>query len=43
MLPDAGADKGQVALARKLAVVMHRIWSDGSEFRWTREEANSST
>jgi transposase len=26
-----------VALARRLAVIMHRIWFDGTEFRWTRE------
>ena len=25
----------KVALARKLAVVMHRMWSDGTEFRWS--------
>jgi Transposase IS116/IS110/IS902 family len=25
------------ALARRLAVIMHRIWVDGTEFRWTRE------
>jgi hypothetical protein len=22
-------------LARRLAVIMHRIWVDGTEFRWT--------
>lgn len=22
---------------RRLAVIMHRMWSDGTEFRWTRE------
>jgi transposase len=22
-----------------LAVIMHRIWVDGTEFRWTREVA----
>jgi hypothetical protein len=27
------------ALARRLAVIMHRIWVDGTEFRWTREQA----
>ena len=27
------------ALARRLAVIMHRIWVDGTEFRWTREAA----
>ncbi len=33
-----GPKKARVALARKLAVVLHRIWVDGSEFRWTKEE-----
>jgi transposase len=26
-----------VALARRLAVIMHRIRVDDTEFRWTRE------
>ena len=34
-----GVQRDVVAVARKLAIVMHRIWSDGTEFRWTREEA----
>ena len=34
-----GMKKAIVALARRLAVIMHRIWFDGSEFRWTREAA----
>ena len=34
-----GVKKAIVALARRLAVIMHRIWVDGSEFRWTRQEA----
>jgi transposase len=34
-----GMKKAIVALARRLAVIMHRIWVDGTEFRWTREEA----
>jgi len=33
-----GMKKAIVALARRLAVIMHRIWVDGTEFRWTREE-----
>jgi transposase len=33
-----GIKKAIVALARRLAVIMHRIWVDGTEFRWTREE-----
>jgi len=34
-----GKQKAIVALARRLAVVMHRMWSDGTEFRWTKENA----
>ena len=34
-----GMKKAVVALARRLAVIMHRIWVDGTEFRWTREVA----
>ena len=32
-----GLKKAIVALARRLAVIMHRICADGTEFRWTRE------
>ncbi|MER8878215.1 transposase, partial [Mesorhizobium sp. M0684] len=32
-----GLRKAIVALARRLAVIMHRMWVDGTEFRWTRE------
>ncbi len=34
-----GMKRAIVALARRLAVIMHRIWVDGTEFRWTREAA----
>ncbi len=34
-----GMAKAKVALARKLAVVLHRMWVDGTEFRWGREPA----
>ena len=34
-----GMKKAIVALARRLAVIMHRIWVDGTEFRWTRQAA----
>ena len=34
-----GMKKAIAALARRLAVIMHRIWVDGTEFRWTREVA----
>ena len=32
-----GMKKAIVALARRLAVIVHRMWVDGTEFRWTRE------
>jgi transposase len=32
-----GMKRAIVALARRLAVIMHRIWVDGTEFCWTRE------
>jgi transposase len=34
-----GMKKAIVALARRLAVIMHRIWVDGTEFHWARQEA----
>jgi transposase len=34
-----GSKKARVALARKLAVLMHRVWVGGSEFRWSKEVA----
>jgi transposase len=34
-----GMKKAIVALARRLAVIMHRMWVDGTAFRWTREVA----
>lgn len=30
----SGMKKAQVAVARKLAVMMHAIWTDGTEFEW---------
>lgn len=34
-----GTRKARVAVARKLAVLMHRLWMDGGEFRWSDKEA----
>jgi transposase len=34
-----GLKRAKVALARKLAVVLHRMWVDGSEFRWSGTRA----
>lgn len=33
-----GSKKAGVAPARLLAVVMHRMWVDGTEFRWTTND-----
>ena len=38
-----GMKKAIVALARRLAVIMHRIWVNGTAFRWTREQAAAAT
>src|SRR5450756_1351134 len=34
-----GMKKAIVALARRLAVIIYRIWVDGTEFRWTGDVA----
>jgi transposase len=33
-----GLRRGTVAVARKLAVIMHRMWADDTEFRWSRSD-----
>jgi transposase len=37
-----GVKKAIEALARRLAVILHRVWIDGTEFRWTREQASAA-
>jgi transposase len=32
-----GSKRAKVALARKLAVILHRMWVDGTAFRWGKE------
>ena len=34
-----GLRKAKVAVARKLAVILHRMWIDGTEFNWSKEVA----
>ena len=34
-----GQERAKVALARRFDVIMHRMWMDGSEFRWSRDGA----
>jgi len=34
-----GLKRAKVAVARKLAVILHRMWVDGTTFRWTPPKA----
>ena len=36
-----GLRKAKVAVARKLAVILHRMWIDGTEFTWSNKEAHA--
>ena len=33
-----GMARARIAVARKLAAILHRMWADGTEFRWGRED-----
>src|SRR5215472_9192250 len=33
-----GAKRAKVALARKIAVILHRMWVNGSTYRWTETQ-----
>jgi len=37
-----GLRKAKVAVARKLAVILHRMWIDQTEFNWSKKEATAS-
>jgi transposase len=34
-----GFKKAKIAVARKLAVILHRMWRDGTDFVWSTKEA----
>jgi hypothetical protein len=34
-----GLKRAKVNVARKLAVILHRMWLDGTTFRWTKTQA----
>jgi len=34
-----GFKKAKIAVARKLAVILHRMWCDGTDFIWSNKEA----
>jgi len=33
-----GGKKAMMAVARKLSVILHRMWHDGTDFRWSNKE-----
>jgi transposase len=35
----SGLRKAKVAVARKLAVILHRMWVEDTEFNWSSKEA----
>ena len=37
-----GAKKAAITMARKFAGILHRMWKDGSEFRWSANEAHAA-
>ncbi len=37
----SGLRKAKVAVARKLAVILHRMWIEGTEFNWSSKEASN--
>src|SRR6201987_5731360 len=39
----SGLRKAKVAVARKLAVILHRMWIDGTEFKWSSKETAKQT
>ncbi len=34
-----GLKRAKVALARKLATILHRVWRDDADFRWGKQAA----
>ena len=37
-----GLKKAVVAVARRLAVILHRMWTDGAPFRWSRGKGGAT-
>jgi hypothetical protein len=38
----SGLKKAKIAVARKLAVIMHCMWVDGASFRWSATEPTAA-
>lgn len=41
LMRSKGRRRATVALARKLAVILHRMWVDGTDFRWNAQEVTA--
>ena len=41
LMHSKGRRRATVALARKLAVILHRMWTDGTDFRWNATEVTA--
>jgi hypothetical protein len=39
LMKRVGAKKAKIAVARKIAVILHWIWTDGTSFVWGTEQA----
>ncbi|WGR70471.1 MULTISPECIES: IS110 family transposase [unclassified Bradyrhizobium] len=39
----SGLRKAKVAVARKLAVILHRMWVEGTDFKWSSKETADQT
>jgi transposase len=37
-----GMNRARVAVARKLAIILHRMWCDVSEFRWSEHQTKAA-
>ena len=37
-----GMNRARVAVARKLAIILHRMWCDGAEFRWSEPQTKAA-
>jgi len=38
LMKRVGAKKAKVAVARKMAVILHRMWMEEADFRWSNKE-----
>lgn len=37
-----GMNRARIAVARRLAIILHRMWRDGSDFRWSEHDPKAA-